>query len=914
MLSSGSRLGSYELIAPLGAGGMGEVYRARDLKLGREVAIKVLPDLFAGDPDRLARFQREAQVLASLNHPNIAAIHGLEESGGHKALILELVPGETLADRIAHGPIPVDEALHIAKQIATAIEAAHEQGIIHRDLKPANVKVTPDGVVKVLDFGLAKLNVSNVSNLSNASNASNLSISPTLTSPVLMTGVGVLLGTAPYMAPEQAKGREADKRSDVWAYGCVLFEMLTGKRPFDGDDVAETLASVLKGEPDWSLLPANVPTPVVVALRRCLTKDPTRRLTSMSGVSFVLADAEALALPPPPAASHQPAASLRPLQSLVVAIALVIVGGASAWTAWKLKPEPQKAPQRFELAMPDGVQLLPGATRSMLAISPDGRNVAFGASGRLFLKTPDRPTATAIAVLAGSAGANPFFSPDGLWLGFSQGGRLRKVSVSGGAPIEIVDVGSPPLGLTWTTDDSIVFSRGPQGIWSVPASGGTPTKIITVDSKTQIALGPQVLPGGDDVLFTLASAGENGRTTGWDNASIVVESLSSHRRQTLLSGGFDAKYVTSGHLIYARQGTVFAVPFDLSTKTLAGAPVPVLQGISSIGAGVSFGGQGGSSQLSVSSDGVLVYVAAETARNERTMAWVDRTGRELPVPIPPRALVYPRISPDGQRVALDIRDQNQDIWTWDVRREVLAPLTFDPAPDISPIWSPDGKRIAFFRSGKGLFWQLADGSGTAESLIEARTDSLAPNDFTRDESLLLYTTQTAGGTDLLTLDLATRTSKPLIADPTANEWNAELSPDNRWIAYQSDETGQQEIFVRPFPDVNNGKWTVSRSGGTRPHWSADGKELFYMGGGAQNSGGSPLMSVEVTTTQTFQAGAPRQVLVGPFYSGLASRTYDVTRDGQRFLVIKSAGNGIATGRLIMVENWFGELRRVAPVK
>jgi eukaryotic-like serine/threonine-protein kinase len=898
------QIGSYQVLGKLGAGGMGEVYRARDLKLGREVAIKVLPEAFAADPDRLARFAREAQLLASLNHPNIAGIYGLEESGPVRALVLELVPGETLAERIARGPIPSGETLPLVRQIVAALEAAHDQGIIHRDLKPANIKVTADGVVKVLDFGLAKL-----SRPALAASSSQLSLSPTLTSPALTTGAGVLLGTAAYMAPEQAKGREADKRSDVWAAGCVTYEMLTGTRAFDGEDLAETLAGVLKGEPDWSRLPPEVPPAVRVALKRCLAKDPSRRFSGLAGLSFVLSESDSLAAPA--ATTIVPVRSWRPWA--IGAGVVLIAASLSGWMAWRLKPVPEAETRQLELNLPDGAQIAPSATRLIVAISPDGRYLAANAAGRLLVKTPDTPGFVPVANATNIN--NPVFSPDAQWVAFVQNGKLRKMSVTGGAAIDICDVGAAPLGVTWTALDTLLFSRGAEGVWSVPASGGAPTRVVSVDPDKQLTNGPQLLPGGTHVLFTLASAGAVGRAGGWDDASIVVESLSTHERHTLVSGGSDGRYLTSGHVIYVRQGTVFAAPFDLRRLALTGAAVPVRQGISTNAGGVSFGGQGGASQLTVSDTGDLFYVIQPASlAGERTVTWIDRSGRETPLGIPPRAHVYARLAPDGQRLALDIRDQKQDIWTWDTQRGVLTPLTFDATAEIGPVWTPDGKRIVYLRAGHGLMWQAADGSGTSDTLIASNADAVVPSAFTPDGRSLLVSTQSAAGFDLQIVDMATRKMSPLLADAMINESNGEVSRDGRWLAYQSDETGQIEIYVRTFPNPAGGTWKVSNSGGTRPRWSPDGRELFFMGGGTQNSAGSPLMAVTVNTTPTFQAGQVRQLLPGPFFSGLASRTYDITPDGQRFIVIKSSGGGLPNSRLVLVENWFQELRRLAPAR
>ena len=526
-LASGFRLGAYEVVAPLGAGGMGEVYRARDTTLNRDVALKVLPELVALDRDRLVRLKREAQVLAALNHPNIAAIYGFEESNGLQALVLELVDGPTLADRIAQGPLPLDEALPVARQIAEAVQAAHEQAIVHRDLKPANIKLRPDGTVKVLDFGLAKA-LEPVSAVSADATAS-----PTITSPA-MTRIGVILGTAAYMSPEQAKGGAADKRSDVWAFGCVLYEMLTGRRAFECDDVSETLAAVLRGEPDWTLLPADVPVSIRTLLTGCLAKDRRRRIADFSTVIFVI-DCQDQLVPASGSAMHSaPAASVQLWRKAIPAAAVIIIGLAAAYAGWMLKPGASRVVTRFAITLAEGDTFTPGA--NWVALSPDGARLAYTANKRLYLRAFDQLDAVSIAANSAAIASprTPFFSPDGQWLAFWQASQLKKVSVSGGAPVALCAMRVPPAGAWWATDNTILVGDGASGIWRVSGNGGTLERIIAVEAGER-ARGPQLLPDGRTVLFTLAA------TASSDEAQIVVQPLGGATRHTVITGGADAR-------------------------------------------------------------------------------------------------------------------------------------------------------------------------------------------------------------------------------------------------------------------------------------------------------------------------------------------------------------------------------------
>jgi eukaryotic-like serine/threonine-protein kinase len=665
-LAPGTRLGPYEITAQIGVGGMGEVYRATDTNLKRAVAIKVLPETVAADAERLARFQREAEVLASLNHPNIAIIHGLEKSDGMTGLVMELVEGPTLADRIGQGPIPIDEALAIAKQIAEALEAAHEQGIIHRDLKPPNVKVRDDGTVKVLDFGLAKIIEGE------ARSSSSLSMSPTITTPA-MTQAGVILGTAAYMSPEQAKGRLADKRSDVWAFGCVLYEMLAGRRVFQGDDVTDVLVAVLSKEPDWTALPAATPPAIHRVLRRSLERDRRRRLADIADARLELEEALiAPAIEAVPAAGPRAALWRRlmlPIGSAVVAASL------AGWVAWTMRPVVSRPVTRFSITLPAGGRFLPiESTRHLVAVSPDGSRIAYVANGRLYLRMRDQLPAVAI-----TEAVSPFFSSDGQWLGFWQEGQLKKVSVNGGAPI-VLCASANPLGASWAADDTILYGQGPGGIWRVSAAGGTPENLVKVNAGER-AHGPQLLPGGRVVLFTLAQGGEI-----WDDAKIVVQSLDGGTRHVVVRGGTDARYLPTGHLVYAFHGSLRAQPFDVGRLEVTGLPVPLVDDVAQ-----SVGGVSGAAQFAVSGDGTLVYVPSLSVVATARFFWVDRMGHEEPVSAPPGLYLVPKLSPDGGRVAyFTVADNNPgstDIWIYEFRRRVSERITSDSGRNSEPLWS-----------------------------------------------------------------------------------------------------------------------------------------------------------------------------------------------------------------------------------
>ena len=778
LLEVATRVGPYEILSALGAGGMGEVYRAHDTKLGRDVAIKILPQAFLADPERVARFQREARTLASLNHPNIGGIYGLEEANGITALVMELVEGDDLSQRIGRGAIPLDEALPIAKQIAEALEAAHEQGIIHRDLKPANIKVRPDRTVKVLDFGLAKA-------LEPSSSAGvDATASPTITSPAMMTGVGVLLGTAAYMSPEQARGKAVDKRSDIWAFGCVLYEMLTGKRAFAGDEVADTLAKVLEAHPDWLALGAAVPLRVRELLHRCLEKDARRRLRDIGDALADLQDV-ATASVEYRATGSTPNLSVSRWRVAAAGLTILSLGLAAGGVGvWRITEQRDVGVLRFDITAP-GIETALAASRGgNLAISPSGREIAFNGVG-VHVRSLDR---LEVRSLAGPNSQQPFMSPDGEWVGFLEGSTLKKVRVTGGPVLTIASTGGTTLeGASWGTDDTIVFTtNNASGLLRVSATGGEPTPLTSVSTQDGEVehQWPEMLPSGRAVLFTISRGG-----SGMEGAQIAVLDLTTGDRHVVVPRGGQAHYIRTGHLVYGIDGALWAVPFDASRLVTNGSPVQVLADVRTTPAG--------GADFAVAQDGSLVYISGGALVERRRLVWVDRQGREQAINAPIRAYAQARISPDGRRLVLDVRDQGEDIWVWDLASETFTRVTLDPGFDRQPIWAPDSRRIAFYSNRGGtnsLLMVSADGTGVVERLAERTASAVYPTSFSPDgKQLLLWEATVDRGIDLEILDLDNpqRGVKPLLSTGV-DERNAEVSPDGRWIVYQANESGQYE--------------------------------------------------------------------------------------------------------------------------
>jgi Tol biopolymer transport system component/tRNA A-37 threonylcarbamoyl transferase component Bud32 len=888
VLSPGARLGPYEVVSPLGAGGMGEVYRARDTKLGRDVALKVLPEAFTADADRLARFEREAKVLASLNHPNIGHIYGLEEADGQKALVLELVEGPTLADRIAKGPLPPDEAVPIAKQIAEALEAAHEQGVIHRDLKPANVKVRPDLTVKVLDFGLARAYDGELEGSS-----SDLSQSPTLAHSG--TEAGVILGTAAYMAPEQATGKRVDKRADIWAFGAVLFEVLTGQRPFTGDSVSEVLASVIKDEPSWAQLPPAVSPTMVRLLRRCLAKNPRRRLHDIADARVEI---EELPLEPPAEAAPPSVGGMSPLMkwapwALAFGLALL---AAALWQRDATRA-PREAPvQRFEMELPRS-----SSGAGSQALSPDGRLFAYTGVGQdgewsLYIRPLGELEARKVEGTAG--GEYPFFSPDSRWLGFHAYGELRKVPVEGGTPTVVCRT-PEALGSTWGPHGDIVFGMPNSGLHRVDAEGGEPVRITDPAEVGGAAhTWPRFLPDGDSILFTVWQGSEP--------AQVALHSLAS-RMSTILVEGAAPCYAATGHILFWRDGALRAAAFDVGSGSITSDSTEVLTGLAP--------GFHGGGWFHVADTGHLVYSENQPSRGRSSeLVIVDLDGRERPLGSGlDRGRVQPQYSPSGSRIAYVKVERGSNISSYDPRTRRSVPVTTGSGGIAStwPVWSPDEKWIAFVSNRAGGFnWNTfrarADGSDVVEQLTFEPSLRTVPSSWSVDDVLAVEQGPNSQR-DILTLSLADgadRTLEPFIVTEF-NERGGRFSPDGRWLAFTSDRSGRDEVWVTPFP-AGGAPILVSLGGGKEAAWQGDGRRLFYRRG-------DEMWAVPVDSTgATFDVGEPELLFRGDYSYGYIdwAFNYGVHPDGKTFLMVKDG----PPPKFRVVVNWFSELERLAPVE
>jgi serine/threonine-protein kinase len=914
-LQTGVHLGPYEIVSLVGAGGMGEVYRAKDTKLGRDVALKILPASFTNDPERVARFRREAQVLASLNHPHIGQIYGLEEANGTQFLVLELVDGESLDKRIARGPVPVDDALGIAKQIAEALEAAHEKGIIHRDLKPANIALTNDGTVKVLDFGLAKA-------VEATASESNLSMSPTITTPAMMTGVGVILGTAAYMSPEQAKGRAADKRSDIWAFGCVLYEMLTGQRAFEGEDVSDTLAAVLRGEPDWTRILADVPLPVRTLVQGCLEKNRAVRPSDIAVARFMLANSTTLSggpsgsapVPPP-----TPAQIRRYVVPTAVTALLTAALVSVAW--WGFTPQgPRRTITRFTFPLGES-QTFSNAGRLLVGLSPDATQLVYVANSRLYLRAMSELDARPLfGADAPTAVTNPVFSPDGRSIAFhtqaaaggNASGTLKRIALTGGTAISLCSEINP-YGMSWD-EFGILVGQGREGIIRVSPNGGKPERLITVNAN-ELAHGPQLLPDHETVLFTLAKEGAGASPERWDHAQIVAQSLRTGRRTTIIDGGSDARYLSSGHLVYALGGVLYAISFDARRLRTTGAPTPLVEGVQRGGAGAT-----GVAQYSVANTGALIYVPGpvSTSRSTVRLTRFDRSGVIEPLRnLAPAAYETPRVSRDGQWIAVGIVDERDaNIWVVDVTG-TRAPrrLTYG-GRNRFPVWSAAGTRVAFQsdREGDlGIFWQRADGVGAAERLTRPDPGTNhTPESWSKDDQLMFSTTK--GATEsLATLDIRSRRITPYAGVTSELIPNGAFSPDGRWVAYAIFQNGLPATYVRPFPAEGDTKYQIWPDA-IYPLWSPDGRELFGFGRGARLSmsiATQPTFSFTVGTTHNWNPlSAP--ILPGPSYV----RPVDMMPDGHFLGLIRDDEGRPRTlaPQIQIVLNWIEELKARVPTE
>ncbi|MGQ0732845.1 MAG: protein kinase domain-containing protein [Acidobacteriota bacterium] len=897
----GARVGPYHVVEKLGEGGMGDVYRARDTRLHRDVALKVLPDAFTGDPDRLARFQREAEILATLNHVNIGHIYGLEEAESLRALVLELVEGPTLADRLTRGPIALDEALPIASQIADAVEAAHARDIIHRDLEPANIKLRPDGTVKVLDFGLAKALAQEWPGDGDVS-------APTMTGG--MTWAGVVLGTPAYMSPEQAKGRATDRRADVWAFGCVLFELLAGRRAFDGETASETIAKVLERDAEWSALPGGLPPALLRLLRRCLQKDPRRRLHDMADVRLELEEAASPGL----AASAESAVSIaaatsapRPVWRRLAGWAAPVVLGGGAWVAMDLvgprsQPPAQDRgqPVRLDVVLPPGVRLAVDSDHPALALSPDGSTLVFVGERdgvrQLFVRRLREPDARP---LAGTEGAvSPFFSPDGRWLAYHSGNTLARIAVAGGVPVKVVATSPAAVahGATWSLNDTVLLAQSANSGLSAASMAGDE---LRGDAPTLLTprerpyAWPSALPDGRHVLFVDRSS---------EYSRVAVLALADRNIRTLVNGGTSPRFSPTGHLLFTRDAALYAMPFDLARVAPTGDAYKLLDGVLTHGRGVS--------QFAVAGHETLAYVAGGETFTTHELVWVDRAGRAERLSDARETFMTPRLSPDGRHLAVaSFEGANLDLWRLDLVRGALTRVTVHPGEDFGPVWSPDGRTLALSSEigedpnpdemGPGLAWIVEN--GPPESLMPSPGwgNWDFPSSWSPDGQWLAYL-RTRGAVSRDVVLLPTRGAREPVAlfDGPDSEVAAVFSPDGRWIAFVSDQSGRAEVYVASFPRPA-ARLQISSSGGIEPLWARSGRELFYREG-------HKLMVVPFDPGARDPAGAARALFEGRFESaagyGSDAANYDVALDGRRFLMVRRK-NLVLPNVIHVVTNW-----------
>jgi Tol biopolymer transport system component len=891
-LSAGTRIGAYEILAAIGAGGMGEVYRARDTKLRRDVALKILPALFAADPERRARFTREAHILASLNHPNIAAIYGIEEMSGATALVMELVNGETLADRLARGPLVIADAVAVGRQLCEALDAAHEKGIVHRDLKPANIKITGECCVKVLDFGLAKaldLGATEAGEANEAGRTDRLSAteSPTMT---IASKFGVIVGTAAYMSPEQAKSKPVDKRTDIWAFGCVLFEMLTGQRAFPGQDFTDFIAAVITKEPDWTKLPLTTPPSIVELLKRCLRKDPRDRLRDIGDVRIELLDS-ALTTSPSAGAPTPVFASRR---ARIVAAAVFVAGVASAFIAgYALRGVDAPAGSiQFAIPLPSGHALVSGPL-----ITRDGRRIAYVSSDgataqRLYVKDPNEFEARAIV---GTEGASePFFSPDGRWIAFFATGHLFKVDLEGGAPVPLADAPAP-LGGTWREDDTLVFTPTMNGgLFRMNASGGRAEPLILPDKKIEYAYTwPHFLPGGRELLFTT-----------WGTAYTVSRLILPSLERTIIAPGSNrAEYAASGHVLLGTEGQLQAVPYAAAISGGRVSPATVIDH-------VQWSGDPGTGEFaySVSLTGTLVYAPGDIT--QRSLVYVNHTGQATSA-VPERH-PYSRISlaPNGRKAAV-VYDAS--IWILDLERGGSTPLApeFHGGDRGFPVWTPDSSRVYFGSNHEGkwdIYVKSASATGSAEAVLIRDRDQV-PLAVAPDGTLLFRESHPTTGSDFWALPSGGKPA-PWLATG-GEEWFARFSPNGHWVAYSSDESGRSEIYVQPFRGSRD-RAQVSTDGGSDPEWSPKGNRVFYRRG-------NTVMAADVMTGEHLVIGKPRKLfdggweLSGGWDFGLIGRPFAVMPDGERLLMVRYEPAAIPT-RINLIVNWFDQLKHRVPAK
>jgi len=891
-----TELSHFRVKSKIGAGGMGEVYRATDTKLGREVALKVLPEGFSRDADRLARFKREAQLLASLNHPNIAAIYGLEDADGVRALVMELVEGPTLAERIERGPIPPEEALPIARQIAEALEYAHERGIVHRDLKPANIKITPEGATKVLDFGLAKALTSDEPGLDPSN-------SPTMA----MTQAGFIVGTAAYMAPEQAKGRPTDRRADIWAFGCVFYEMLSGRKAFIGETVSDILAAVLRSDPDWSALPAATPASIQRLLRRSIIKEPRQRLRDMGEARIAIEETlsgtsadDAPAIGDGDGGIGTRSSLLRRALPWALGANALLFAAISAWLVFQ-----PKSPQpifRYSILPPENQVFRYGGEMSL---SPDGHYLAFvtqSAPGKQSLWVQPLDSLTAVPI-DGTGGANaPFWSPDSKELGFNAGGKLEKFAIAGGQPQVLCDK-CVASAADWNRDGVILFmSLSNGGLYRVPDTGGVPTLVVAPNPARHETSyrSPEFLPDGRHFLFQAQTSDKSAKF-------IAVGSLDSRSVAYLGQGSSQASYAAPGYLLYMEQNALMARPFDTKALRFTGPEVPIAQNVGQSAGGFGF--------FSVSPAGVLTYATGSltttgTGTATSQMTWYSRDGKKLDTIGQPDIYTDPALSQDGSRVAVAIGEQGaRNIWILDTKRGTASRLTFSSEDDIDPAWQSDGSQILFASHREGdIYQKAANGLGNEQLLFQSKSEGKRPDDVSPDGRYAIYDAQISAASDeLWALPLVGERKPFALVQGIFFANSARFSPSGRYVAYTSYETGRPEIYVETFPQPT-GKWQISATGGWQPMWRHDGKELYYL------TLDNQLMAVAVDSdSSAFQAGTPKQLFQAQVIPSRGLRNvYVASPDGQRFLMLTAAGAPKPLPITVVV-NWAGLLKKQSGV-
>jgi len=896
-LQPGQNLLHYRVVEKIGEGGMGEVWKALDTTLDREVAIKFIPGEFADDAERLARFVREAKMLATLNHANIAAVYGLHESAGRHFIAMELVPGEDLAQRLARGPLAVEDAIDVARQVADALEAAHDQGVVHRDLKPANIKRTPEGKIKVLDLGLAKALAPEMS-----SNSGSVSLSPTVTS--AGTVAGTLLGTAAYMSPEQAKGRPVDRRADIWAYGVVLHEMLTGKKLFEAETVSETLAAVLRDEVSMDTLPGAIPAPVTTLMKRCLDRDPRTRLRDIGEARIALSPESLTAGGAAVETGAAEAASRGPRALPWVLVTLLAV--VAAFSLWRASLGPTEETELLTLVapIPDDLRL-PADQMGIMALSPEGKTLAVVLQGDseklLYVRKLD--SAELVEMPGTEDASTPFFSPDGQWIAFFADDKLKKVPVDGGAPVTLCDTDGSNRGADWGTDDMIVFSpHYTLPLMRVSGAGGEPTVFTAIDKTKgeRTHRWPQAVPGEDLVLFTV---GTMDSPESYDDARIQAIRPSTGEQRTVLERASMARYVPSGHLVFGREGFLFAVPFDVDSLEVRGSPVPVLEDVMGMRSS-------GVVHVGFARNGLLAYIAGAPRTLQSRLVWRDRGGGSEPLSAPVAGYLSPRISPDRTQIAAQIAGATTfDIWTYHIGQETLTRLTFE-GDNTAPVWSPDGRRIAFAsvrdNALMSTYVKAADGSGQAEMVYSPdrieNAGQMVPRGWTPDGRSLILEFTNENATNVAVFSEADEEVNIVLETPAA-EGAPVLSPNGRWLAYASDEAGDFQIFVRAYPGPG-GKWQVSTAGGANPRWSPDGTELFYRWQ-------SELYAAAVDGSGDGFRASRLEVVLDDLSATSANYDYDVL-DSERFLVVESAGDDSAPAGVTVVVDWLDELERRVP--